>query len=160
MVFMYYPFGCPPETLLFAHYRWSRLENLLLQGRKDRDFSVKDALQPVLKLLLGPDGEGLRVLAIKEAIRVTEAFVLGTVNDTYNSIPDFMRTLLFRDNGSRALGMSNEEKESMVELRDQVLRIWRLLQSSENFDPTLLQPIVQVRTSIFFFLCFTEAATC
>ncbi|KAA0050971.1 putative aarF domain-containing protein kinase [Cucumis melo var. makuwa] len=123
---------------------WSRLENLLLQGRMDRDFSVKDALQPVLKLLLGPDGEGLRVLAIKEAIRVTEAFVLGTVNDTYNSIPDFMRTLLFRDNGPRALGMSNEEKESMVELRDQVLRIWRLLQSSENFDPTLLQPIVQV----------------
>ncbi|KGN65997.1 protein ACTIVITY OF BC1 COMPLEX KINASE 3, chloroplastic [Cucumis sativus] len=132
--------------LLFkdGKFRWSRLENLLLQGRKDRDFSVKDALQPVLKLLLGPDGEGLRVLAIKEAIRVTEAFVLGTVNDTYNSIPDFMRTLLFRDNGSRALGMSNEEKESMVELRDQVLRIWRLLQSSENFDPTLLQPIVQV----------------
>lgn len=126
----------------------------------DRDFSVKDALQPVLKLLLGPDGEGLRVLAIKEAIRVTEAFVLGTVNDTYNSIPDFMRTLLFRDNGPRALGMSNEEKESMVELRDQVLRIWRLLQSSENFDPTLLQPIVQVRISMFFFLCFTEAATC
>lgn len=132
--------------LLFkdGKFRWSRLENLLLQGRKDRDFSVKDALQPVLKLLLGPDGEGLRVLAIKEAIRVTEAFVLGTVNDTYNSIPDFMRILLFRDNNSRGLGLSNDEQESMVELRDQVLRIWRLLQSSENFDPTLLQPIVQV----------------
>lgn len=132
--------------LLFkdGKFRWSRLENLLLQGRKDRDFSVKDALQPVLKLLLGPDGEGLRVLAIKEAIRVTEAFVLGTVNDTYNSIPDIMRILLFRDNNSRGLGLSNDEQESMVELRDQVLRIWRLLQSSENFDPTLLQPIVQV----------------
>lgn len=131
----------------------------MLQGRKDRDFSVKDALQPVLKLLLGPDGEGLRVLAIKEAIRVTEAFVLGTVNDTYNSIPDFMRILLFRDNNSRGLGLSNDEQESMVELRDQVLRIWRLLQSSENFDPTLLQPIVQVRISIFFFCACTEAAT-
>lgn len=131
----------------------------MLQGRKDRDFSVKDALQPVLKLLLGPDGEGLRVLAIKEAIRVTEAFVLGTVNDTYNSIPDIMRILLFRDNNSRGLGLSNDEQESMVELRDQVLRIWRLLQSSENFDPTLLQPIVQVRISIFFFCACTEAAT-
>ncbi|XP_022157241.1 protein ACTIVITY OF BC1 COMPLEX KINASE 3, chloroplastic [Momordica charantia] len=132
--------------LLFkdGKFRWSRLENLLLQGRKDRDFSVKDALQPVLKLLLGPDGEGLRVLAIKEAIRVTEAFVLGTVNDTYNSIPDFMRLLIFRDDSSRTLGISNAEQESMVELRDQVLRIWTLLQSSENFDPTLLQPVLQV----------------
>lgn len=138
-----------------AHYRWSRLENLLLQGRQDRDFSVKDALQPVLKLLLGPDGEGLRVLAVKEAIRVTEAFVLGTVNDTYNIIPDFMRLLLFRDSSSRPLGMSNEEQESMIELRDQVLRIWRLLQSSENFDPALLQPVVQVRISIFLFLSVT-----
>lgn len=134
-----------------AHYRWSRLENLLLQGRKDRDFSVKEALQPVLKLLLGPDGEGLRALAVKEAIRVTEAFVLGTVNDTYNSMPDFMRLIIFRDSASRTLGMSNEEQESMIELRDQVLRIWRLLQSSENFDPALLQPIVQVRISMFFF---------
>lgn len=132
---------------------------MLLQGRKDRDFSVKDALQPVLKLLLGPDGEGLRVLAIKEAIRVTEAFVLGTVNDTYNSIPDFMRLLIFRGNSSRSLGMSNAEQESMVELRDQVLRIWGLLQSSENFDPTLLQPILQVRINIFSFCAFTEA-TC
>ncbi|XP_023530918.1 protein ACTIVITY OF BC1 COMPLEX KINASE 3, chloroplastic [Cucurbita pepo subsp. pepo] len=132
--------------LLFkdGKFRWSRLENLLLQGRKDRDFSVKEALQPVLKLLLGPDGEGLRALAVKEAIRVTEAFVLGTVNDTYNSMPDFMRLIIFRDSASRTLGMSNEEQESMIELRDQVLRIWRLLQSSENFDPALLQPIVQV----------------
>lgn len=121
---------------------------------------MKDALQPVLKLLLGPDGESLRVLAVKEAIRVTEAFVLGTVNDTYNSIPDFMRLVLFRDSSSRTLGMSNEEQESMIELRDQVLRIWRLLQSSENFDPALLQPIVQVRISIFFCLCFSTKATC
>ncbi|KAG6401254.1 hypothetical protein SASPL_138105 [Salvia splendens] len=38
-------------------------------GRKDRDFNAKDALQPVLKLLLGPDGEVLRNLVIKEAIQ-------------------------------------------------------------------------------------------
>ncbi|KAG6403450.1 hypothetical protein SASPL_135672 [Salvia splendens] len=49
-------------------------------GRKDRDFNAKDALQPVLKLLLGPDGEVLRNLVIKEAIQVTEADVEKYVN--------------------------------------------------------------------------------
>lgn len=125
--------------------RWNRLENLLVQGRKDRDFSAKDALQPVLKLLLGPDGEELRSLVMREAIRVTEAVVLSTVIDTYNSIPDVMRTLVFNGNTTGPLVMSGSEQESMLELRDQVFRIWGLLQSSENFDPALLQPILQVR---------------
>lgn len=132
--------------LLFkdGKFRWNRLENLLVQGRKDRDFSAKDALQPVLKLLLGPDGEELRKLVIKEAVRVNEAFVLGTVIDTYNSIPDLMRTLMFNGNATGPLMMSDTERESMIGLRDQVLRIWVLLQSSENFDPAILQPILQV----------------
>lgn len=132
--------------LLFkdGKFRWNRLENLLVQGRKDRDFSVKDALQPVLKLLLGPEGEELRDLVIKEAVRVNEAFVLGTVIDTYNYIPDLMRTLMFNGNATGPLLMSNTEQESMMELRDQVLRIWGLLQSSEQFDPAVLQPILQV----------------
>ncbi|XP_059460890.1 protein ACTIVITY OF BC1 COMPLEX KINASE 3, chloroplastic [Corylus avellana] len=132
--------------LLFkdGKFRWNRLENLLVQGRKDRDFSVKDALQPVLKLLLGPEGEELRDLVIKEAVRVTETFVLGTVIDTYNYIPDLMRTLMFNGNATGPLLMSNTEKESMMELRDQVLRIWGLLRSSEQFDPAVLQPILQV----------------
>ncbi|KAG2565215.1 hypothetical protein PVAP13_7NG061417 [Panicum virgatum] len=45
--------------LLFkdGRFRWNRLENLLVQ---DREFAAKDALQPVLKLLLVPDGEELR----------------------------------------------------------------------------------------------------
>ncbi|KAF3944623.1 hypothetical protein CMV_028925 [Castanea mollissima] len=132
--------------LLFkdGKFRWNRLENLLVQGKKDRDFSAKDALQPVLKLLLAPDGEELRNLVIKEAVRVNEAFVLGTVMDTYNSIPDLMRTLMFNGNATGPLMMSDSERESMIGLRDQVLRIWFLLQSSENFDPALLQPILQV----------------
>lgn len=132
--------------LLFkdGKFRWNRLENLLVQGRKDRDFSAKDALQPVLKLLLGPDGEDLRKLVIKEAVRVNEAFVLGTVIDTYNSIPDLMRTLMFNGNATGPLMMSDTERESMIGLRDQVLRIWVLLQSSENFDPAILQPVLQV----------------
>lgn len=124
--------------------RWNRLENLLEQGRKDRDFSAKDALQPVLKLLLGPDGEELRVLVIKESIRVTEAIVLGSVNDAYNSLPDFMRSLVFNGSANGPLRMSGTELKSMIELRDQVFRIWALLRTSENFDPALLQPILQV----------------
>ena len=146
--------------LFFVHCRWNRLENLLVQGRKDKDFTAKEALQPVLKLLLGPDGEELRNLVIKEAVRVTEAFVLGTFIDTYNSIPDLMRTLMFNGNATGPLMMSNTERESMIELRDQVLRIWILLRSSESFDPALLQPILQVGTIVcrmivfyFFILC-------
>lgn len=145
--------------LLFkdGKFRWNRLENLLEQGRKDRDFTAKEALQPVLKLLLGPDGEELRGLVTKEAIRVTEAFALGTVIDTYNSIPDLPRSLIFNGNATGPLMMSNVEKESMIGLRDQVSRIWGLLQSSEQFDPAVLQPILLVRTIvccmiIFFFI--------
>ncbi|XP_026388510.1 protein ACTIVITY OF BC1 COMPLEX KINASE 3, chloroplastic-like [Papaver somniferum] len=131
--------------LLFkdGKFRWNRLENLLVQGSKDRDFDAKDALQPVLKLLLGPDGEELRNLVIKEAIRVNEAIVLGTVIDTYNSIPQFMRTFIPNGNGA-GLAMSSSEQQSMLLLRDQVLRIWALLQSSEGFNPSMLQPIVQI----------------
>lgn len=130
--------------------RWNRLENLLIQGKKDRDFSAKDALQPVLKLLLGSDGEELRTLVIKEAVRVTEAFIWGTVIDTYNSLPNFMRALVVNGNATGPLVMSIAEQESMIELRDQVFRIWGLLRSSESFDPALLQPILQVRTMFVF----------
>lgn len=142
--------GIHENLLILARCRWNRLENLLVQGRKDRDFLAKDALQPVLKLLLGPDGEELRTLVIKEAVRVTEAVVLGTVVDTYNSIPNVMKALIFNGSVTGPLMMSNTEKESMIELRDQVFRIWRLLQSSEDFDPALLQPILQVKTSFYY----------
>lgn len=125
--------------------RWNRLENLLEQGRKDRDFSAKDALQPVLKLLLGSDGEELRVLVVKESVRVTEAIVLGSLVDGYNSAPAFMRTLLFNGNANGPLVMNDGELKSMIDLRDQVMRIWGLLRTSQSFDPSLLQPILQVR---------------
>ncbi|KAF9600753.1 hypothetical protein IFM89_012197 [Coptis chinensis] len=132
--------------LLFkdGKFRWNRLENLLVQGRKDKDFLAKDALQPVLKLILGPDGEELRTLVIKEAIRVTEAIVLGSVINTYNSIPDPLRSLIFNGSIIGPLKASATEQESILALRDQVFRIWGLLQSSEDFDPSMLQPIVQV----------------
>ncbi|KAL1540913.1 Protein ACTIVITY OF BC1 COMPLEX KINASE 3, chloroplastic [Salvia divinorum] len=133
--------------LLFkdGRFRWNRLENLLVQGRKDRDFNAKDALQPVLKLLLGPDGEVLRNLVIKEAIQVTEAVVVGSVIESYKLVPDFIRNLIFNVNGTTSqFVMNSAEQESMMELRAQVFRIWELLQSSDNFDPSILQPILQV----------------
>ncbi|KAL3828846.1 hypothetical protein ACJIZ3_017648 [Penstemon smallii] len=127
--------------LLFkdGKFRWNRLENLLVQGSQDRDFSAKDALQPVLKLLLGPDGEDLRVLVIKEAVRVTEAIVLGSVVESYNFMPGLIRTLVFDP-----FIKNTAEEESMLELRAQVFRIWALLRTSDNFDPSILLPIVQV----------------
>ncbi|BAT84633.1 hypothetical protein LR48_Vigan03g159500 [Vigna angularis] len=132
--------------LLFqdGRFRWGRLENLLVQGRMDRDFSAKEALQPVLKVLLSPDGEELRTLVIKEAVQVTEAFTLSTISDTYKSVPDFMKTLVFNGNANGPIIMSEVETQNMIELRDQVFRIWGLLQSSNDFDPDLLLPILQV----------------
>ncbi|KAJ9553745.1 hypothetical protein OSB04_017790 [Centaurea solstitialis] len=129
--------------LLFKDGKWNRLENLLVQGKMDRDFSAKDALQPVLKLLLDPEGEELRTLVIKEAIRVTEAITVGTLVDTYNSIPGPLKAFLPNGNGI-GTSLSDAEMENMMELRQQVLRIWGLLRSSDSLDPTILQPIVQV----------------
>ncbi|KAJ1383685.1 UbiB domain [Sesbania bispinosa] len=132
--------------LLFkdGKFRWNRLENLLVQGSKDRDFSAKEALQPVLKVLLSPDGEELRTLVIKEAVRISEAFTLGTISKSYRYIPDFLKTLVFNGKANEALMMSENEMQSMIELRDQVIRIWGLLRSSNDFDPALLLPILQV----------------
>ncbi|KAI8537007.1 hypothetical protein RHMOL_Rhmol10G0301600 [Rhododendron molle] len=112
-------------------------------GKKDRDFSAKDALQPVLKLLLGPDGEELRALVIKESVRVSEAVILGSMLDTYNSVPSPMRTLIFNGNATGPLMMSDAEQNRHMELRAQVFRIWGLLRESDNFDPSLLQPLLQ-----------------
>ncbi|CAL1386720.1 unnamed protein product [Linum trigynum] len=132
--------------LLFkdGRFRWARLENLLEQGSKDRDFSAKDALQPVLKLLLAPDGEELRRLVVKEAVYVSEAVVLTSVVDTYNSIPTVLRPPILNGNGRGPLPMTDAEVLRIREFRDLVVRVWGLLQTSEDFDPALFQPILQV----------------
>ncbi|GJY94698.1 hypothetical protein Tco_0511059 [Tanacetum coccineum] len=77
----------------------NRLENLLVQGKQDRDFLTNEALQPVLKLLSGPEGKELRTLVIKEAIRVTEENTIGIMVDTYNSIPAPLKTFIPNGNG-------------------------------------------------------------
>ncbi|GFP95667.1 uncharacterized aarf domain-containing protein kinase at1g79600 chloroplastic [Phtheirospermum japonicum] len=131
------------KRLLTDPNPWNRLENLLVQGKKDRDFNAKDALQPVLKLLLGPDGEELRALVIKEAVRVNEAIILGSVVESYTWIPSPIRTLI-NVNPAGPLVMSSSDQESMLALRAQVFRIWELLRSSDSFDPSILQPVLQV----------------
>ena len=94
---------------------------------------------------MGPDGEELRMLVTKEAVRVTEAMILGSLMDTYSSLPDFMKPLVTNGSPAGFLLLSDAERQSMLELREQVLRIWGLLRSSNNFDPSLLQPILQVK---------------
>ncbi|XP_020108691.1 uncharacterized aarF domain-containing protein kinase At1g79600, chloroplastic [Ananas comosus] len=132
--------------LLFkdGRFRWNRLENLLVQGRKDRDFTTKEALQPVLKLLLGPGGEELRALVVKEAIRVTEAVVFGALLDAYSATPAFLKPLISNGSDAGPFKLRDGEQEQMLALRDQVFRIWGLLRASDSFDPSLLQPILQV----------------
>ncbi|KAG5219190.1 ABC1 family protein [Salix suchowensis] len=101
--------------LLFkdGRFRWNRLENLLVQGRKDRDFSANDALQPVLKLLLA------------QMAKSSEFYcMIGTVVDTYNSIPNVVRALIFSGNVTGPLTVNDSEIESLMALRDQVFRIW------------------------------------
>lgn len=101
-------------------------------------------MQPVIKLLLDSDGEELRILVVKEAIYVTEAIVLGTAIDTYNSIPGVLKTLISNGSEDRPFKLSTEEQGQMLALRDQVMKIWDLLRLSRSFDPSILQPIVQV----------------
>ncbi|CAN0908119.1 Serine/threonine-protein kinase TOR [Linum grandiflorum] len=114
-------------------FRWNRLENLLVQGSKDRD----------LKLLLGEDGEELGRLVVREAVYVSEAVVLTSVVDTYNSIPAALRLPILNGNGRGPLTMSETEFQRIREFRDRVFSAWGLLQTSADFDPALLQPVLQ-----------------
>ena len=84
------------------------------------------------------------MLVVKEAVRVTEAITIGTLIDSYNSAPEFLKPLISSGNPAGPFKFSEAEREQMMELRDQVFRVWGLLRSSNNFDPSLLQPIVQV----------------
>eukprot|EP00252_Welwitschia_mirabilis_P027876 TRINITY_DN9751_c0_g1_i1.p1 TRINITY_DN9751_c0_g1~~TRINITY_DN9751_c0_g1_i1.p1 ORF type:complete len:708 (-),score=132.45 TRINITY_DN9751_c0_g1_i1:408-2531(-) len=132
--------------LLFkdGRFRWNRLENLLVQGRKDSDFAAKDVLRPVLKLLLSPDGEELRSLVVKESVRVVEAIVISSAVQTFSSAPQPLRNLISNGNPEGLMKVKESEIKAMIELRDRVFRIWGLLQSSREFDPSMLQPIIEV----------------
>jgi aarF domain-containing kinase len=126
--------------LLFkdGSFRWNRLENLLKQGRKDADYQAKDVMQPVLQLLLAPEADELQQLVEREVVRVTEAMIVGTAIQGISSIPPAVRALL------PPVNASTKDQAAMLMLREQVLRVWGLLQSSRGFDPAMLQPLVQV----------------
>lgn len=119
-------------------FRWQRLENLLTQGRKDSDFKANDVIQPIVDLLLGEEGDELQLLVESEVVRVTEALILGTAIQTYQQVPAPLRAFF------PPIRTSVQDQSSMLALRDQVLRIYGLLQSSRGFDPAMLQPLVEV----------------
>ncbi|CAI5995488.1 unnamed protein product [Closterium sp. NIES-64] len=76
-------------------FRWSRLENLLTQGQRDRDYKTTDALQPLMALILGPEGKPLRALVVAEGVRVAEALlVAGAVDGALEVLPDAVTTAL------------------------------------------------------------------
>uniref|UniRef100_A0A803PX50 ABC1 atypical kinase-like domain-containing protein n=1 Tax=Cannabis sativa TaxID=3483 RepID=A0A803PX50_CANSA len=133
-----YPFNVPAYYALIlrsltvleglALYAASRFQDgvglkTYLFKEKDRDFSAKDALQPVLKLLLGTDGEVLRNLVIKEAVRVTEAFVLGTVVDTYSLMPDLVKGTATTGGTKSGMVLGGITQRLAARLLQQVLRV-------------------------------------
>ncbi|XP_002991477.2 protein ACTIVITY OF BC1 COMPLEX KINASE 3, chloroplastic [Selaginella moellendorffii] len=132
--------------LLFkdGSFRWQRLENLLVQGRKSSDFVAKDALQPVLQLMLGEEGAELRRLVEKEAVRVLEALVIGSTVEGYKSLPEPLKFVVNRGNNGRVIALKEQEEAQMLKLRQQVLRVWGLLRTSSGFDPAMLQPVVEI----------------
>ena len=75
---------------------------------------------------------------VSEAIRVMEAFALGSALDSVKSLPGPLQLVPLN------LGLKGAEEARMAELREQVLGVWGLLQSSDGFDPATLMPLVEV----------------
>lgn len=114
------------------------MENLLTQGRKDTDFKANEVVQPIVELLLAQEGDELQMLIESEVVRVTEALILGTALVTAKQVPAPLRAFL------PPIQASLRDQAAILALREQVLRIYGLLQSSRGFDPAMLQPLVEV----------------
>ncbi|CAI5496440.1 unnamed protein product [Closterium sp. Naga37s-1] len=95
----------PPAAFFLSHppthYRCSQQHtptwpsNLLTQGQRDRDYKTTDALQPLMALILGPEGKPLRALVVAEGVRVAEALlVAGAVDGAMEVLPDAVTTAL------------------------------------------------------------------
>jgi len=139
--------------LLFVNgqFRWQRLENLLKEGGKNDQFNAKDVIQPVLDLVLEDTEENtLRPLVEAETIRVAEALLLGQLIEGRNNLTTDSNPLLaalpapLRSQINLSSPMSEEEEKAIMELRGQVLRVWTLLSSSKGFDPSVLEPLLQI----------------
>lgn len=124
--------------------------------------------------MLGPDGAPLRTLVASEAIRVTEALLLGSALESLTGTgptTDPLNSSSPREGGGSAgdglLGivpaalvwpvqqqiqtrfasqLSEQSVQDMLELRAQVLRCWVLLRSNRGFDLSTLSPLVQAST--------------
>eukprot|EP00271_Cylindrocystis_brebissonii_P006513 TRINITY_DN19291_c0_g1_i1.p1 TRINITY_DN19291_c0_g1~~TRINITY_DN19291_c0_g1_i1.p1 ORF type:complete len:841 (-),score=133.50 TRINITY_DN19291_c0_g1_i1:1980-4502(-) len=153
-------------------FRWLRLENLLTQGRRDQDFEAGAVMQPLLSLLLGPDGGPLRRLVEDEAVRVVEALLLGgaihaaSQNSPLPSpltlpaglgglpLPEPVRQLFLLHSSptavSMALALRSGEQQALLELRTTVLSCVSLLAArgaggaGGGFDPRTLQPVLEI----------------
>lgn len=99
-------------------------------------------MQPIVELLLAQEGDELQLLIEAEVVRVAEALILGTTIQTLRQVPAPLRTFL------PPIQVSLRDQAAMLALREQVLRIYGLLQSSRGFDPAMLQPLVEVRMSL------------
>lgn len=138
------------EELLFKEgkFRWNRLENLLREGRKNDGFDANKVIGPLVSLALEGDENKLRPLVEAEAVRVVEALVVGGAitnsqeMPTLEGIPEPVRQFLLEQRTSGA--SSRISDRDLLALRAQVLTVWGLLTSTRGFDPSTLQPLVEV----------------
>ena len=140
------------SELLFkdGQFRWNRLENLLREGAKSDDYNGADVLPPLVELILGADKPGevnlLRPLVEKEAIKVVEALLLGQSVEVARSTQLAPIVALLPEQLKRLPPIkvgSPEEEQRMMALREQVLKVYGMLQSSKGFEtgPNATAPI-------------------
>jgi len=53
-------------------------------------------------------------------------------------------TASFTAGATSSTALTPEEERQVMELREQVLRVWALLTSSKGFDPAVLRPLLQL----------------
>ena len=115
-------------------FRWNRLENLLRESGKSEDSTSDATLAPLLEILLseGEGSEEVRELVEREAVRVTEAMLLGTAldaaRDDSSSAGAVARLLQEQLGESVPALLPSRDQVEMLRLRAQVLRVWGYIQ--------------------------------
>jgi hypothetical protein len=73
------------------------------------------------------------------------AYVCGGVDEQGTRAPALEGlTASFTAGGGTSTALTLEEERQVMELREQVLRVWALLTSSKGFDPAVLRPLLQL----------------
>ena len=133
-------------------FRWNRLENLLRESGKSEDSTSDATLAPLLEILLseGEGSEEVRELVEREAVRVTEAMLLGTAldaaRDDSSSAGAVARLLQEQLGESVPALLPSRDQVEMLRLRAQVLRVWGYIQERGTGELTAqsLQPVLDV----------------